>query len=108
MNIEAVIKADTVYFYEKRDLWEGKSNVDVTNLSGERFESSRLFWDQNKGTIYSDSFVTVTGKDYVKYGRRFFADERLTEYGFFKTSGEFMVELSRRGEPVDSIPPDDP
>ena len=106
LNIEAIIKADTVYYYEKRNLYEGVGNVDVVNLSGDRFESYQLFWDQNNKIIYSDTFVTVTGKDFVKYGRRFTADERLTEYRFFNTTGEFLVELNRRTNPVDSIPPE--
>jgi LPS export ABC transporter protein LptC len=104
MNVEAIIKADTVYYHEKRKIWEAVGNVDVTNFDSTRFQSHQLFWDQNKKIIYSDTFVTVTGKDFVRFGSRFVANQELTEYEFFNSSGEFLIELNRRRNPVDSIP----
>ena len=105
-NIEAVFKADTVYSYQKRKTWEAIGHVDITNLDGTRFESSRLFWDQNKGVLYTDSLVKVTTKDFVKYGQPFIAKEDLSYFEFSNSFGEYNVDLNPKKTPNDSIPVD--
>ena len=47
-NIEASLKADTAYNYEKKGLWKLIGNVRVENLEGKKFETSLLFWDQKE------------------------------------------------------------
>ena len=42
-NIEASLKADTAYNYEKKGLWKLIGNVRVENLEGKKFETSLLF-----------------------------------------------------------------
>ena len=105
-NIEAVFKADTAYYFVKRKLWEAIGNVDITNLDSSRFESSHLFWDQNKGVLHTDSLVKVTTKDFVKYGKPFIAKEDLSYFEFSNSFGEFNVELNRSKSQVDTIPPE--
>ena len=46
-QMEANIKADTAYYYEKQKLWKLMGNVVIRNLKGEKFNTELLYWDQN-------------------------------------------------------------
>ena len=46
LTIEAVITADTAYYYDKLELWELRSNVHIENEQDEEFDTHLLFWNQ--------------------------------------------------------------
>ncbi|WP_291529731.1 LPS export ABC transporter periplasmic protein LptC [Bacteroides sp. UBA939] len=91
-NVEASIKSDTAYYYDKERLWKLIGNVDIENLKGEKFNTELLYWDQNKHRVYSDQRVRIEQPDQVIYARGFESDEQLNKYRFFKTEGVFYVE----------------
>ncbi|MDR2679587.1 MAG: LPS export ABC transporter periplasmic protein LptC [Tannerella sp.] len=109
-NMEATVKADTARYFQRRNLWQLDGNVDISNTDGVRFETSQMFWDNNKGIIYSDSFIKITegtGDDIrINTGIGFESNENMSEYKIFNTTADFPVELQRRtGENrVDSVP----
>ena len=105
-NVEASIEADTAYHYERRKLWELKGNVDISNLKGERFQTSQLFWDQDKKTIYSDSFIRITKGETVSTGFGFLSNEDMSEYKIFRARADIPVDAQRSTTTGDSIPPD--
>ncbi|BDW76793.1 hypothetical protein BFINE_25880 [Bacteroides finegoldii DSM 17565] len=45
-HIEASIKADTAYYYDKERLWKLIGNVDIQNRKGERFNTELLYWNE--------------------------------------------------------------
>ena len=51
-QMEANIKADTAYYYEKQKLWKLMGNVVIRNLKGEKFNTELLYWDQNTEKVY--------------------------------------------------------
>jgi len=105
-NIEASIKADTAYFFERRQVWEAIGNVDIMNQEGVRFETSQVFWDQQKKIIYSDSFMRMTKQDLVNTGIGFHSNQELTEYYLKDASLEMTVETQRRTHKTDTLPTD--
>jgi LPS export ABC transporter protein LptC len=105
-NIEASLKADTAYHYERRKLWEANGNVDMTNLEGHRFQTSQVFWDQQNKTIYSNSFIRFTKGEMVQTGSGFHSNEDLSVYTIFNATAEIPIETQRRTLSADSIPPD--
>ncbi|MDR0572923.1 MAG: LPS export ABC transporter periplasmic protein LptC [Tannerella sp.] len=105
-NIEASIKADTAYFYERRKLWELNGHVDISNLKGERFQTSQLFWDQNKETIYSDSFIRISKGESINTGIGFRSNQDMSIYEIYNSSADIPVDMQRRAIVGDSIPPD--
>ena len=55
--------------------------MDATNLEGERFETERLYWDQKKELIYSDTIVKITdATGTVIYGDDFRSNQSLSNY----------------------------
>ena len=105
-NVEATIKADTAYYYDRRSLMKLIGNVDITNVEGQRFQTSELFWDRQKETVYSDSFIRVTDGDKVQMGIGFTSNQNLTVYTIFNPSAEIPVEMQRHTLASDSISSD--
>jgi LPS export ABC transporter protein LptC len=97
-RVDARIDADTARFFTRRKLWKLSGNVEVENLSGERFETSHLFWDQNEERIYSDAFIRITKGEFINTGTGFESNQTLTKYTIFRPG----IEMPFR----DNIPPD--
>ena len=93
-HIDASIKADTAYYYEKKKLWELRSNVHIRNLQGDKFDTQLLFWDEAKEQIYSDKPISIEQADKSiingQYG--FKSNQQLTEYEIYNSGGEFIVK----------------
>lgn len=108
-RIDASIKADTAYYYEKKKLWELRSNVNIRNLNGDKFDTELLFWDEKKEQIYSDKFIRIEQEDKIIEGYGFESNQELTEYQIKNTSGIFTVEenaTTMNPTPQDSISKD--
>ena len=91
-HIDASIQADTAYYYEKKKLWELRSNVNIRNLSGDKFETQQLFWDEKDKKIYSDKYIRIEQEDKTISGYGFESNQELTEYQIRNTTGIFTVE----------------
>ena len=75
MNLRTTITADYGISYEKKKLIEARHNVVVENLGkGEKLNSEELFWDRDKGLIYSNKFVRITS------GGQVYTGDGLTSY----------------------------
>lgn len=105
-QVEASIKADTAYYYDKQKLWKLISNVHIQNLKGEKFDTELLFWDQNKQKVYSDKEVRIEQPDQIIYAVGFESNEQLTKYTFFKTNGIFYIDEDTGTAPADTLQPD--
>ena len=105
-QVEASIKADTAYYYDKQKLWKLISNVHIQNLKGEKFDTEQLFWDQNKQKVYSDKEVRIEQPDQIIYAVGFESNEQLTKYTFFKTNGIFYIDEDTGTAPADTLQAD--
>lgn len=103
LEIESVVEGDTARYYTKKKLWELKNNVRVMNLSGEQFETNLLYWDQNKHTIYSDSFIRIEQKDQILTGYGFKSNESLSKYEIFKPKGIFPVDMEQEEDSSQNV-----
>jgi len=93
-NIEASLKADTAYNYEKKGLWKLIGNVRVENLEGKKFETSLLFWDQKEEKVYSDKYIRIQEDDKIITGIGFESNQNMTQYKIFNSQGVFPVSES--------------
>ena len=57
LSVEAVIVADTAYYYDKQELWELRGNVHIENEQDEQFDTQLLFWNQKTKRVYSEQFI---------------------------------------------------
>ena len=91
-RIDASIKADTAYYYEKKKIWELKGHVQILSQRGDKFQTDLLFWDEKKEKVYSDKFIQIEQEDKIIKGYGFESNQDLTEYEIKNTTGIFTVE----------------
>lgn len=91
-HVDASIKADTAYYYEKKKLWELRGNVHIQSQRGDRFDTELMFWDQDKEKIYSDRFIRIEQPERILTGYGFESNQEMTEYQIFNNTGIFTVE----------------
>jgi Protein of unknown function (DUF1239). len=99
-RVEASIKADSVLFNTKTELWELIRNVKIENLQGERFETEHLFWDQKAQRIYSDEFIKIERADNIITGIGFESNQDMTRYQVFNSQGVFPVNETPKADSV--------
>ncbi len=105
-QIDASIKADTAYYFEKKKLWELKGNVKIQNQTGDKFDTQQLFWDEKEKKIYSDKFIQIEQEDKIITGYGFESNQELTEYQIFNNTGIFTIENKPTSQPSDSTKTD--
>ena len=104
-NVEASVKADTAYHYERRKIWELYGNVDITTMDGVRIQAPKFFWDQNKGKFHSDEFISITNKDgTINTGVGFISNEDMTDRVLYNSTAEFLLDLNNGDTTKDSLP----
>ena len=99
LHIDASIKADTAYYYEKKKLWELKGNVQIHSQRGDKFETSQLFWNEKSKSVYSDKFIKIEQEDKTITGYGFESNQELTEYVIKNTTGTFIIEDTQTNTP---------
>lgn len=91
-HIDASIKADTAYYYEKKKLWELRGNVHIRSQKGDKFNTQLLFWDEKAERVYSDKFIQIEQEDKIITGYGFESNQQMTEYQIYNNTGIFTVE----------------
>ena len=91
-KVEASIKTDTAYYYDKQRLWKLMGHVLIQNLKGEKFKTELLYWDENRQKVYSDRFIKIEQPDRIITGRGFESNQQMTVYTIHKPEGVFYVK----------------
>ena len=109
-RVEASIKSDTAYFYDKEKLWKLMGNVKIENLKGEQFDTELLYWDQSTGKVYSDRYIRIEQTDRIIMGHGFESNQQMTDYKIHNMEGIFYVDndagIVTPPASTDSIPTD--
>ncbi len=90
-NVIATVAADSAYYYKLQKLWKLSGHVEMTKAPKDKFLSERLFWDQRRQVMYSDTFMHIETATHVLEGIGFESNERLTQYRVLKPQGIFPV-----------------
>lgn len=90
--IDAVIVADTAYYYDKEELWELRGNVHIENENDEEFDTEQLFWNQKKRNVYSDLYIRIRQQRRIITGTGFSSNQEFTRYTIKNTQGIFPVK----------------
>ena len=90
-NVIATVAADSAKFYKNERLWRLEGNVEMTKFPDELFLSPRVFWDQRKQQLYSDTFIHIENATHVIEGTGFESDESLNRYRILHPNGIFPI-----------------
>ena len=88
----ATVAADSAKYFTNQRLWKLEGHVEMTKVPKDLFLSERIFWDQRKAQIYSDTFIHIENATHVLEGTGFVSNERLTQYRILNPEGIFPVE----------------
>ncbi len=91
-KVIATVAADSARFYRMQKLWKLEGNVEMTKAPSDLFLSPRVFWDQRRQKLYSDTFMHIEDADHVIEGTGFESNERLTKYRILHPTGIFPVD----------------
>lgn len=89
---QASVECDSAIFYKGRQLWQLDGYVNIHNTLGDKFLTSRLYWDQRQQKIYGDSFIHIERDGKIIEGYGFESNENMTNYNVKKVSGIFPAE----------------
>lgn len=96
-NVIATVAADSAKYYKNNKLWRLEGNVEMTKVPKELFLSPRVFWDQRKQIIYSDTFIHIENPTHVLEGTGFESNESLSRYRIIHPNGIFPVNRDNFG-----------
>ena len=102
LSVEAVIVADTAYYYDKQELWELRGNVHIENEQDEHFDTQLLFWNQKTKRVYSDLYIRIRQQKRIITGIGFTSNQDFTNYTIRQTQGIFPVK-EEAFEPSDTL-----
>ena len=89
---DAFIDCDSAYFFRITQVWRLDGHITISNLAGDKFRTSQIFWDQRDRIVRSDSFIQIERPDRIIEGYGFRSNDRLTDYTLYRVAGIFPVE----------------
>lgn len=98
-NVELILKADTVYYYDKKGLWRAVNNVFIQNLDGNTVETSELYYNEKANpnstdAIYTDKFVRINQETRIHTGYGMRANAALSDLRIYSSGHEIEIEES--------------
>ncbi|WP_347159933.1 LPS export ABC transporter periplasmic protein LptC [Pontibacter chitinilyticus] len=92
-QITSTLKSNYGKQDKRKDLYIARGNVVVKNLQKkEQLETEELFWDKNKGTIYTDKFVRITTAEEILTGNGLRANQGFSNWRILKPTGSFSLK----------------
>ena len=90
--------ADYAIYYEHRELWEARGNVEGTGEDGRKLYTQQLFWDEKTEKVYSNVDCKVVDGLDVFLGEGFESDSEFKDWVFRESEGRMWVDVSESEE----------
>ena len=94
--------ADYAIYYEHRELWEARGNVEGTGEDGRKLYTQQLFWDEKTDKVYSNVDCKVVDGLDVFVGEGFESDSEFKDWVFRESEGRMWVDVSESEESKES------
>lgn len=91
-NVIATVAADSARYFKNERTWKLQGNVEMTKFPDELFLSPRVFWDQRRQKIYSDTFIHIENATHIIEGTGFESNENLSQYRILHPNGIFPID----------------
>lgn len=100
MNITTTVRADSVWYYDKKKLWKLRGNVDILNAEGTSYKSEELYFDEPADKAYSDLNVFIKEPNRLTLrAKGFVSNLNMTEFTYRTAEdGEIYVSESNNTE----------
>ena len=98
LHVDASIKADTAYYYDKQKLWKLSGHVAIKNQKGDKFNTEVLYWNEATQKVYSDKFIRIEQTDRIITGHGFDSNQQMTLYTIRNIEGVFYVDEDAKND----------
>lgn len=95
MRIVSRITANYARYIDREKKWVAKNNVVAINEVGDSLKTEELFWEEEKGRIYSDLFVKIIRKDQIMNGIGFESDQDMKNWEIRKPTGTLYIDAAQ-------------
>ena len=95
-NVEASVKADTAYYWDKKGLYKLIGHVSILSQEGKKLDTSILYFDQKEDQIYTDEYFELEEGGKIITGIGFKSNQNMTKYKIFNSQGTFPVSDTAR------------
>ena len=95
-NVEASVKADTAYYWDKKGLYKLIGHVSILSQEGKKLDTSILYFDQKEDQIYTDEYFELEEGDKIITGIGFKSNQNMTKYKISNSQGTFPVSDTAR------------
>lgn len=102
-HIDASIKADTAYYYDRDRLWKLIGNVDIKSLKGDHVTTELLYWNEATKKVYTDKFVRMEKPDQIMTGYGFESDDQFMKPVVHNISGIVYIDEDAEKAKTDSV-----
>lgn len=103
-NIQSYLTAEYGISYPDDKKIVVRNNVEILNVKGERLNTEELYWQQDKGKIYTDRFVRITTKDQIIMGTGLISDQAFSDWEILNVSGTLNVPHDQIPHPRSVVP----
>jgi LPS export ABC transporter protein LptC len=94
-KVSSTLKARYGVRFDQSKRMEAKYGVEVVNIKGDKLETERLVWDENKKRIYTDAFVKITTEKEIITGKGLESNQDFTKYSMKEVTG--TIQLKNNG-----------
>lgn len=101
LEVVSTVAADSAVYFPNHKLWELYGDVEIDQKDKVYFFSQRIFFDDHKKTISSDTFIHIKTPTQVLEGIGFESNQSMTRYRVLKPTGMFptkQIEGDSNGE----------
>lgn len=90
-NLEVVstVAADSACYFPNKKLWELYGDVEIKQEDKAYFFSQRIFFDDRRKLIFSDTFIHIKTPTQILEGVGFESNQSMTKYRVLKPTGMF-------------------
>lgn len=89
LAVISTVAADSAVYFPNKKLWELYGDVEIDQKEKAYFYSERIFFDDKKKIIYSDTFIHIKTPTQILEGVGFESNQNLTKYRVIRPTGMF-------------------
>jgi LPS export ABC transporter protein LptC len=91
-KISATLKAQYGVHYQNSHRMEVKYGVEVVNKNGQKLETEKLTWDENKKKIFTDAPVKITTDKEIIMGKGMESNQDFSKYELKQVTGTIQLK----------------
>lgn len=104
-TMSSTLEANSAYYTKETNRYKAEGDVEVIGyIDPRKLNSEELYWEPDKGEIYTETFVRIQSEDQISTGTGLRAKQDFSSYRILKPSGTIYLDeqdsTSKKEEPL--------